>query len=254
VGLASGLYEGDVRHRRFAPRAHDFRYRIFMTLLDLDELDHVFEGRWLWSVRRPALARFRRSDHLGDPAVPLRAAVLALVRERTGLSLDGPVRLLTHLRYFGYCINPVSFYYCHDGGSLRALVAEVHNTPWGERHVYLFPLDGPGPYRLENRKEFHVSPFLPMDMEYRWVVSAPGDRLTVHIETQRDDVKMFDATLRLARAEITGRALAGVLMRHPAVTAKVVLAIYAQALRLWAKGLPYFPHPASPRGAIEKRP
>ena len=135
----SCLYEGTMRHRRFRPVPHAFGYRLFMVYLDLDELDEVFAGRWLWSTTRCALARFRREDHLGVPTVPLPDAVRALVKERLGFRPTGPVRLLTHLRYFGFVMNPVSFYYCFaaDGKQLEAIVAEVNNTPWGERHCYV---------------------------------------------------------------------------------------------------------------------
>ena len=136
---ASAIYEGTVRHRRRRPRLHAFTYRVFLMYLDLDDLDDVFQGRWLWSTQRPALARFRREDHVGDPSVPLDEAVRDLVAARTGHRPAGPVRLLTHLRYFGYVMNPVSFYYCFaaDGAGLEAIVAEVNNTPWGEQHCYV---------------------------------------------------------------------------------------------------------------------
>jgi DUF1365 family protein len=142
--LASCLYEGWVRHRRHAPHAHAFRYRIYMLYLDLDELDRVFAGRWLWSVNRRNLAQFRRSDYLGDPTIPLAEAVRARVREALGRAPTGPIRLLTHLRYFGHCFNPVSFYYCYaeDGTTLDTIVAEITNTPWKERHSYVLPVAG----------------------------------------------------------------------------------------------------------------
>src|ERR1019366_6516495 len=140
--VRSCLYEGSVRHRRRAQVDDEFHYPLFMAYLDLDELPELFDGRWLWSARRPAVARFRRSDYLGDPEIPLSEAVRALVRERAGVALDGPIRLLTCLRYFGHCFNPVSFYYCFEpsGEHVRAVVAEVTNTPWGERHSYVMPV------------------------------------------------------------------------------------------------------------------
>jgi len=167
--MYSCLYEGWVRHRRYAPRAHAFRYRLFMLYLDLDELDTVFRGRWLWSTRRPALAWFRRADYLGDARVPLKQAVLDRVEQATGRRPRGPVRLLTHLRYCGHCMNPVSFYYCFDetGERVDTVVAEITNTPWGERHVYVLPVD-PDQRVLHFRfdKRLHVSPFMAMDLNY----------------------------------------------------------------------------------------
>ena len=139
MGLASCAYRGQVRHRRLSPVPHDFRYSIFMMYLDLDEVDRVFDRRWLWSARRPALAWFRRADHFGDSRRPLRDCVADLVAQEAGRRPEGPIRLLTHLRYFGHCFNPVSFYFCYDpaGERIEAVVAEVHNTPWGERHCYV---------------------------------------------------------------------------------------------------------------------
>lgn len=245
----SALYVGRVRHRRFEPRAHAFEYPLFLVYLDLDELDAVFAGRWFWSARRPNLAWFDRRDHLGDRAAPLDAAVRDLVASATGRRPGGPIRLLTHLRYFGHCFNPVSFYYCFDanGERLDALVAEVNNTPWGEQHCYV--LDGgdavPGgdAVRYHTRKQFHVSPFMDMDMEYAWRTTLPGTRLTLHIENLRDGARMFDASLRLERREITGARLAWALARFPMMTAWVVGWIHWEALRLWLKRTPFYPHP-----------
>jgi len=235
-----------------------------MMYLDLAELPDLFRGRWLWSARRPALAWFRREDHLGDAARPLEDCVRDLVEARCGTRPTGPVRLLTHLRYFGYCFNPVSFYYCYgrDGRAVEFVVAEVNNTPWGERHCYVLPADrgyriGPtSNHRLA--KEFHVSPFLPMDMEYRWRFVDPGHDLRVHMENHRDGCRVFDATLSLERREITAATLAWVLLRYPVATLAVILRIHWQALRLWLKGARFHPHPdglrhSSPDSTMESR-
>jgi DUF1365 family protein len=251
--MNSALYFGTIAHRRREPVAHAFRYRAFLVYLDLDELRDVFRGRWLWSATRPAPAWFRRADHVGDPSRPLDEVVRDLVLAETGFRPQGPVRLLTHLRYWGYCMNPVSFYYCHarDGRSVEAIVAEVHNTPWGERHCYV--LDArPGPatetgWRFERRKAFHVSPFMPMDVRYVWRFTPPGAKLAVHIENHVSGRNVFDATLSLARRPITGANLANALLRHPFMTGTVIAAIYWQALRLWMRRVPYHPHPGAAR-------
>jgi DUF1365 family protein len=226
---------------------HAFRYPLFQLYLDLDELPELFDGRWLWSARGPNVAWFRRADHLGPRDVPLATAVRDLVERETGRRPEGAVRLLTHLRYFGYVINPVSFYWCHDReGAVEAVVAEVHNTPWGERHCYVLDARGASPdgtFRVRTRKAMHVSPFLDMDYDYRFRIGTPGERLTVGIENDRDGTRAFDASLVLQRREIDGRSLAGVLARHPVQTLEVVAAIYWQAFRLWRKRVPFHPHP-----------
>jgi hypothetical protein len=161
---------------------HAFDYRLFMMYLDLDEAPGLFGRRWFWSVGRRTLAWLKREDHLGDPARPLADAVRDLVAERTGRRPAGPIRLLTHLRYFGYCFNPVSFYYCFDEADERVetIVAEVNNTPWGEQHLYVLPASesrGSGTHlQFLRQKEFHVSPFMPMDIRYDWRFSQPDER------------------------------------------------------------------------------
>ncbi|MHC4948252.1 MAG: DUF1365 domain-containing protein [Planctomycetota bacterium] len=246
---ASGLYEGWVRHRRRAPVGHAFRYALFMVYLDLDELDEVFRGRWLWSTRGPNVAWLRRRDHLGDPDVPLADAVRDLVEAETGARPAGPVRLLTHLRYFGHCMNPVSFYYCfdHAGDRVETIVAEVHNTPWGERHCYVLGQDRNEAAGRRHRhrfpKAFHVSPFMAMDQRYDWRFVDPGRRLLVHMVNLEDGERLFDATMVLRRRPITGPGLARVLARHPLMTVRIMAAIYYQALRLRMKRCPFHPHP-----------
>lgn len=248
--MQSCLYEGRVRHRRFGSVRHEFSYRLFSMCLDLAETHTVFARRWLWSTRRPALARFRRQDHFGDPALPLDAAVRDLVAAETGVRPAGAIRLLTHLRYAGYLINPISIYFCYDESdqSVDALVLEVTNTPWGERHCYVLgpeqncgTIDKPC-YRFEKR--LHVSPFMEMGLRYELRMAGPAEQLVVHLSAYRDEAKLFDATLALARREITGRRLANVLLRYPLMTAQVAAAIYYQALRLWWKGCSFHTHPA----------
>ena len=288
--MESAVYVGQVRHRRFQPRAHAFRYGLFMLYLDLAELDQAFAGRWFWSIERPNLAWFRRADYLGDPALPLDTAVREAVAAQTGRRPAGPIRMLTHLRYYGYGFNPVTFYYCFDatGHRVESIIAEITNTPWNERHAYVLTpgpvgaqslppagegqegrsrwtpvapspqspsarrgherlpgLDSPDGRRHRYRfaKDFHVSPFMPMDIDYDWRFSEPGDRLNVHMRLDRDGVKVFDATLDLERRELTARELATALLRYPFMTVQVIAGIYWQAARIKLKRIPFYDHP-----------
>ncbi len=253
--MKSAIYSGTIQHRRFEPASHEFSYRMFMLYLDLDELDEVFDGSRLFSGKGRALAEFRREDHLGDSDIPLDEAVRGLVEERTGHRPTGPIRLLTHLRYFGYVFNPVSFYYCFNrqDSELETIVAEVNNTPWGEQHCYVLPTAENEASSLQKRqgmimfspaKEMHVSPFMPMDMDYDWRFRAPSDDLGVHMTNYRKNEKVFDATLKLKRVPLTSSSLARSLASFPFMTLKVITAIHWQALRLWFKKVPFHPHPS----------
>lgn len=247
---ASAIYVGELRHRRFVPKPSAFRYPLHMLYLDLDELEHVFDDRWLWSVERRNWVSWRRSDYLGEPRVPLREAVLARVEAAIGERPTGPVRVLTQPRYLGFCFNPVSFYYCFDanGQRVEAIVAEITNTPWNERHAYVLARSAAtvaanGTQRFAFDKDFHVSPFMSMDHRYDWRFSAPGRGLVVHMENHREGLRWFDATLTMRRRELDDRSLAYSLLRHPFMTGEVAAAIYWQAARLWLRGVGFHAHP-----------
>lgn len=241
--MKSSLYVGRIQHRRHAPRRNAFRYRIYMTLLDLDELPTLFDRYWLWSARRPALAWFRRADFHGDARQALSDAVRDTVEQHTGKRPTGPIRLLTHLRYFGFSFNPVSFYYVYDASDaqVETIVAEITNTPWHERHCYVLPANTAHAWRFS--KEFHVSPFMPMDMQYHWRLTDPAQTLHVHMENWRSSEKQFDATLTLQRQPINSLTLARALLSVPLVSLQVVTLIYWQALKLLLKRVPLHTHP-----------
>jgi DUF1365 family protein len=251
MNLKSGIYEGTVRHRRYRPVLNQFRYRLFMLYLDLNELPHVFSLHPLWSYEKNNAASFFRADHLGNARVPLDQAVRELVAMQGGRTVMGPIRLLTHLRYFGYCFNPVSFYYCYDedDAHVETIVAEVHNTPWNEEHLYVFDKlqnEHPSSHwrRHHFRKAFHVSPFMDMDIDYDWRFRVPGKKLNVHMIDNYKGKPIFDASLSLQRREMSHGALTRALFMYPLMTLKVITAIHWQALRLYLKGATVYTHPA----------
>jgi DUF1365 family protein len=268
---ASAVYEGWVRHRRFEPIEHSFRYRLFLMYLGLDELPGVLDPFPLFSARRSAPAHFQRSDYMGDSDRPLAECARDVVEAQTGSRPLGPVRLLANLRYLGHVFNPVSFSYCFDapGERVEAIVADVNNIPWGERHPYVLARGTRRGTVLSDEldKDLHVSPLMGMDQTYAFRASEPSERLGVHIESrpvQRvsapgepknvapREPKAFDATLSLRRHELSRARLTGMLARYPALSLQTVAKIYAQSLRLKLKGARYFPHPEGrkPRGFL----
>lgn len=257
--MKSCLYVGTVHHRRSVPSHHAFRYPLFLTYLDLDELDSVFAQSPWWSINRCNLVNFKRQDFIGPHSMSVKEAVVNTLKQHGVEGFNGQVRMLASLRYFGFCFNPVTFYFCFREGEDEAtyLIAEVHNTPWNEKHVYVLSFHShteltmpcmnseAGRNTFEFAKEFHVSPFNPMSMQYKWSVQQPGKTLQVHIGAHHNAEKWFSASLLLNREPLTSRSMAGILIRFPLMTLKVFAGIYWQAFRLWIKRTPIFDHPVS---------
>jgi DUF1365 family protein len=236
-----------------------FQYRLFFMFLDLTELPKLFDTHPLWSYERLNLACFRRRDHFGDPERPLDQVVADLIEAQLGDRPSGPIRLLTHLRYFGHCFNPASFFYCYDASDRRVetIVVEIHNTPWGERHCYVLgAAQNEHPLKRWRRhqfaKSFHVSPFIDMDIHYDWRFRIPDKSLKVHMIDYQEGETLFDASLALERREISRSSLTGVILRYPLMTGKVISMIYWQSLRLALKRTPFYTHPKKKESMAER--
>lgn len=238
---ASCLFVGNVRHRRFTPIEHSLNYRLFMPCLDLDELEMLQSKVWGFGTKWWHWARFKRSDYLGSG--DLKQAVLTKVAQLGGEALDGKVKAVVHLRYFGIYFSPVNFYYIYDQQQRwRYLLAEVSNTPWDQRHYYL--LDANNQATWKHAKAFHVSPFNPIEQEYLWKIKPIDERLAIHLECHRA-TKEFDATLKMAKQPLNSAVLLKHLIATPIMAVKVTIGIYWHALKLWIKGAPFYPHPES---------
>jgi uncharacterized protein len=240
----SAIYEGTIEHRRLGPVRHEFSYPVWMAYLDLAELPEALDRHPLWSARRPAPLRVRRRDYFERPELPLGEEVRRLVRERTGSDARGPVRLLTTPRFLGAGFNPVSFMYVFsdDGGDLEALVAEVTNTPWGDRHRYVVrAADGTVDATLDKR--MHVSPFMPMEQTYRLRAGRPGERLRVTITSQEGGTTAFAASLDLRHRPLDRATLTWMVVARPPQSPATLARIYLNAVRLKLKGATYHRRP-----------
>lgn len=258
--MISCLYEGDIRHQRWLHASHGFRYGLYMAYLDLDELPALAAGGYGLGRRRCGPAVFLRRDHVGDPRQPLADAVRELVQANTGWRPAGPIRLLTLLRNWGYYFCPLCLYYCFDpqGTGVEAVVGEVSNTPWRERHWYVLwqgnRVDPAQRLRFRHPKQFHVSPFMDMDMEYQWELSVPGPDVRVAIVNWRGPQRLFAASMVLHRRELTRTSMLRTLAHHPWMTGKAIVAIHWQALHLWRKRCPFHDHPGRQAGQELRQP
>lgn len=271
--LNSAIYTGQIRHRRFREKHHEFSYQVFMMYLDLDELENIFSLSPLWSMKKWAPAQLKQSDFIiNDPddepvkqtsitiennaadknssfenSSEIYKSVQRFIYKNTGKRFQGKVRMLCNLRYFSYVINPITNYYCFDesGEQMLYVIAAVTNTPWGKTHHYLLE-DNKNRENLfisDFSKQHHVSPFMPLDMKYHWRSNIPGQRLALHIENHENGKSAFDATLKLERKAISASSLNLLLVQFPLMTVKVLVGIYWQALKLFIKGVRFFPHP-----------
>ena len=242
--MRSALYEGQVVHdRRTGPR-NLFRYRVYMWHVDLDELVELDRRLWAFGHDRRALTTIRSRDHLGDPRRTIRENVDRYLSAR-GIDLEGGrVSLLTNARVLGYVFNPLSIFYCHrPDGSLRCVVAEVHNT-YGQRHCYLLEPGVRG--RASTGKEFYVSPFLTVDGSYEMTLAPPDEQLSVQMSLRQAGQRVFAASLTGRRRPITNASVARLLVRHPLMTAKVTSLIHLQGIKLALRGVARVPRPPHP--------
>ncbi|MEE2684175.1 MAG: DUF1365 domain-containing protein [Pseudomonadota bacterium] len=249
--MNSCIFEGYVGHRRKSMINHKFKYKLFMFYFDLSEINSIFDNKWFWSINKPNLASFNRRNHMGKSSDDLAISVRKFLKENTGKEFKGKIFLLTQLSYFGYGFNPVSFYYCFsdiDEKELRFIIVEVNNTPWGDQYCYLLDnskvINDRNISQFKLKKDFHVSPFMSMDLDYEWKFNCPSDSIFVHMENFEKKNKFFDATLSLTKkTSITSINLFRLLILYPLITFKIILVIYWEAFILWMKGCVYYDYP-----------
>ena len=245
--MESAIYKGTLRHRRFRPAGHEFTYSVFFAFLDIDRIPELMRASPFAAYNRFNWAAFDERDHFGDHKLPLRKRLEADALARGVTLSGGPVFLLTNLRYLGYNFNPISLFYCYaPSGALECVLAEVNST-FGESHNYWLTaadeVESGNSKRYRAAKQLHVSPFMPMDLEYAFALTEPGEGLVVHMNVLERGTGFFDATLNLRREPWSASSLHRALIAHPWMTAKVIAAIHWQAARLYFKRVPVFEHP-----------
>lgn len=243
----ASILTGTVMHRRLRPKVHQLNYRLFALLLDLDRIAETAARLRFFSAGRFNLLSFRAADHGDGSDVPLRAQAEAMCA-RAGIARPQRIELFAMPRLLGFAFNPLSLWLCHGAdGRLSAVIYEVHNT-FGERHFYVAAASGEAVERHSAAKAFHVSPFLPMKLEYRFRLRAPGERMLLGIEVRDSAGPVLVAVQRMQRRALSDGAILKAAAAMPLMTVKVVAGILWEAARLWLKGIAVHPHPGQ-RGA-----
>jgi hypothetical protein len=249
------IVDAVVVHRRLRPRENAFRYKVAYLCLAIDGLDSI-AGRWL-KLDRPGLVSFRRADHGARDGSDLRTWLNGLLAAH-GLPdvCDGDVELMTMPRLLGYVFNPVSFWFCRDrSGALRAVLCEVNNT-FGETHCYLVYREDRQPLAadewLEGRKVFHVSPFLPVNGNYRFRFRLDRDVAHVDVNYHDADGLMLATSVAGRREPLADRTVLRRFLGNPVMTLGVVARIHWQALKLWKKRARFYRKPAPPRELVSR--
>lgn len=242
----SFIYEGSVIHNRRLPKPHKFNYSLYMLYLDLDELEGLNKVSKLFSINKPNLLSFYEKDfHNPKSSSSLKQKVIDTIFQKSGIIVDGPVRVLTQIRSLGFVFNPVSFYFAFDKNEkLVAIMSEIQNTPWNERYCYINKFDHEkdiGTFEFD--KNFHISPFMSLEQRYKWQISKPNSKIFIKMENFEKEHLTFLASLNLKKMELNSKNLFKMIGKHPFITYKVIAGIYIQAAKLYLKKIPFYSHP-----------
>ena len=244
--MENAVYRGELFHHRILPVQHAFKYAHACLFADIESIPAIAELSPLVSVEKPNLLSFYRQDFLPSERT-LHQEVCGRIHQETGRAFGGQVFLLANWRTCGVTMNPLALFYCFEGEALRYVVGEVHNTPWNERYVYVLVVaDTP----LTSKKNFHVSPFMPMGLRYGWGVDTPGKSLKVSINADQQGKKLFSVVMSLNAQPMTKSALHYSIGSFPMMAVRTLMLIYYQAFRLWLKRVPIYFHPSKKKGKV----
>lgn len=249
---------GRVFHKRMRPKVHAFEYKMFMPLLDVDDIKHM-QVQYPWFLRfpyivninRPALYAFYENDYLKNSLIEsenLKSRALRVLNEMLNIDLSQhaniKILVLSQWRFLGRVFNPISIYYVLVDGEYRYILAEVSNTPWHERKVYAYPLVHNGEIETwKDDKSFHVSPFNPMDMTYHWRTAINDKTVALHLLLTQQTHSHFEASFYYQRVAFTFKNFMKGVMAKPFFSFHTVFGIYWQALKLFIKRIPIYDHP-----------
>jgi len=245
--VKAGFADGWVVHDRRVPKVHRFKYNMCWCLFDLDHVSAwMTENSW-WRHNGFALFSLYDRDYLTKETLPIKQKVINHLRKEQGVEFSGEVFLFTHPRFLGYGFNSVSFYFCYQQQNLKYILAEINNTPWGEKHVYVFAADDAKKATQVNTfafdKAFHISPFAPMDINYLWRFEVSPEQIKVKMQLHRKDVNVMNVYLDTKITPFMENSNNRYLLKKPFQPWKMSLGIYWQALKLWIKRVPFYSHP-----------
>ena len=238
--ISSCIYNGNVIHKRFKPKVHFFKYKVFSLFIDLSEINELNKKLKFFSLNKFNLISFYEKDHGERDGKSLFEWVKKnLINNK--ISIDNiKIKLLCYPRILGYVFNPLSIFFVYDkNDNLISILYEVKNT-FGEQHTYVFKVEGQNKLIQNNcSKKFHVSPFIEMNCNYFFRILKPSEKISVIIDQYQSNEKILYASQDGKRVDLTSSELMKSYLKHPLMTFKIISAIHFEAFKLWTKGIKF---------------